>query len=219
MRLLWVGMAEDDAAAMNRWYISDFAADCSDAALFLMSRTYDAVLFGAALPAREVALRVADLKARRPRTLAVALEKSAAGWGEREFLGWGGELFIPAFQYRDAELLRLRIERFLLRGFSGESVQIGLLRVEPGQSRVFVGCEEIRLPKRAFTLLYHLLLKRHRFLGKEELLCALYEQPEYVAESSVDYAVCVIRERIDRRFETPFVATVRNRGYRFVYNA
>jgi DNA-binding response OmpR family regulator len=220
MRLLWIGMAEGELSAeMNRWYISDFATDCSDAELFLMSRRYDAVLFAGSLPERRVQRLIGELGERRPHTLTVALGEAKPRWGERDFLGWGGALHVPFPQSRDAELLRLRIESFLLRSFSGETVQIGPLRVEPQCERVLFKDEAVSMQKGPFALFYHLLLKRHRILGKEELLCALHEHPEYTSESSIEYAVCAIREQLDRRFGEAFIKTLRNRGYRFVYNA
>jgi DNA-binding response OmpR family regulator len=220
MRVLWIGLPEElPSARMNCWYIGDFATDCSDAELFLMSRRYDAVFFAGSLPERGVQRVIGELGERRPHTLAVALGEAKPRWGERDFLGWGGALYVPFSQSRDAELLRLRIESFLLRGFSGETLQIGPLRVEPQRERLLYGDEAVSMQKGPFALFYHLLLKRHRILGKEELLCALYEHPEYTSESSIEYAVCAIREQLDRRFGEAFIKTMRNRGYRFVYNA
>ena len=60
---------------------------------------------------------------------------------------------------------------------------------------------------------------RHRFLSKEELVSAMYENPEYVAGSGIDHAVCIIRQRIDRRFGIETVRTLRKKGYGFVYNS
>jgi two-component system, OmpR family, response regulator len=220
IRVLWIGLGAGEAPiGENPWYINDFAVDLADAELFTLSRRYDAMVF-ARVPDSYGMRRYIDLNREdAPHTLLVGLESEGSRKEEREFFEAGGHEYIPLPQCRNEELVRLRIERYVLRHFCGEPVEHGMMRIEPERMSIAVGETTVKLPPNVFKVFYKLFLRRPGIVGKEELLSVLYENPEYMTESVIEYAICHIRDRIDRTFGIETIRTIRNRGYGFVYNS
>ena len=216
MRILWIG--EGSAAVFPPHYIVDRAEDLEEADLYLLSRHFEAVVFFGMADERRVIRWLTPFKTAFPHTVTV-LAGCGAEAAETLFLEAGGDLFIPEAQSRDSELIRLRIERLALACLSDEPLRVGELELDPDTASLRFRGEGIALDRLPFRTLQHLLLKRGRIVGKEQIISALYENPEYVRPGTIDVVVNTIRRRLDYRYKTAFIKTVRNRGYGFVYNA
>jgi DNA-binding response OmpR family regulator len=220
IRILWIGLPAYTAPIKSSaWYINDFATDLADAELFTMSRHYDAVVFAKVADAYTMRRRIEQCKAQFPSTLVAGLGLSKQENRERFFFAAGGDEYIPFPHSLDGDVVRLRIERFVLNHFTEVPVRIGAMTVDPAKRAVCVNGETVILKEAAFKVLYRLMLMRTRLISREALLSALYENPEYASESGIDYAVGLIRERIDRRFGIETVRALRKKRYGFVYNS
>ncbi len=216
MRILWIG--EGSAAIFPSLYIVDRAEDLEEADLYLLSRHFEAVVLFGMGDVQRMIRWLAPFKTAFPHTV-TAVAGCGAEAAETRFLEAGCDLFIPEAQSRDSELIRLRIERLALACLSDEPLRVGELELDPETASLRFRGKRIALDRLPFRTLQHLLLKRGRIVGKEQIISALYENPEYVRPGTIDVVVNTIRRRLDYRFKTLFIKTVRNRGYGFVYNA
>jgi DNA-binding response OmpR family regulator len=220
MRVLWINLKEGHPSTkMNTVCINDFAEDLFDAKLFLMSRHYEAVVF-ADIPVNDALQRMMrSIKEGAPETALIGMAFSESAENEYGFLSAGGDDYLPFPRSLDPELVRLRIEKRGLSYFTDERIRIGRLTMDPKEMTLFFDDEQIELRPGSFRILQHLLFKRHTFLSKEQITAALFEDPEYIKCSTVETAIHTIRKRLDGRVGCVFIKTLRNKGYRFVYNS
>jgi two-component system OmpR family response regulator len=68
-----------------------------------------------------------------------------------------------------------------------------------------------------FDVFTHLARHRDQIVSKEQLLDALWVEPELVTPNVIDVAVTQIRQKIDKRLGITTIETVQRRGYRFCY--
>jgi two-component system phosphate regulon response regulator PhoB len=112
--------------------------------------------------------------------------------------------------------LLLRVNAVLRRSASddeGEMTQFGMLRVNRGAHRVWVGEEEIELTALEFKLLLTLHDRRNRVQTRDALLSDVWRIDADVTTRTVDTHVKRLREKLGRA--GVYVQTVRGVGYRF----
>jgi len=65
--------------------------------------------------------------------------------------------------------------------------------------------------------LAYLALREDRVFSKDEIINALWEEPEYVSDNTVEVAINQIRQKMDKPLNITTIETVRRRGYRFCF--
>jgi two-component system OmpR family response regulator len=220
MRLLWIGFAEGSAPTQNSpWHINDYATDPEDAELFLRVRRYDAAVVTVGSVGKRPGDAISRFKRHEPEMPVICMELYASAGCEQRLLESGADEFIPYPRSLDGRLVRIRIERLILRYFSDEPVREGALLIDPQRQTVSVDGKAVALRKHPFRLFYCLLLSRRHCVSKEELICKLHAEPEYVRDGSLGQAVTAIRKHLDRKFGIETIRTMRKKGYGFVYNS
>eukprot|EP01156_Anaeramoeba_ignava_P002034 Anaeramoba_ignava/a217380_73.p5 GENE.a217380_73~~a217380_73.p5 ORF type:complete len:218 (-),score=-15.28 a217380_73:5345-5998(-) len=75
--------------------------------------------------------------------------------------------------------------------------------------------EQIKIRGKAYEILSYLLKNKNRPpISKDELIYALWEDPEMVSDNIIEVNMNQIRSKLRERFSKDFIETVRNRGYR-----
>lgn len=75
--------------------------------------------------------------------------------------------------------------------------------------------ENIKIRGKAYDILSYLMKNKNRPpISKDELIYALWEDPEMVSDNIIDVNMNQIRSKLRSRFSIDFIETVRNRGYR-----
>jgi two-component system OmpR family response regulator len=75
--------------------------------------------------------------------------------------------------------------------------------------------KEIKIRGKAYDILSYLMKNKNRPpISKDELIYALWEDPEMVSDNIIEVNVNQIRSKLKSRFSKDFIETVRNRGYR-----
>ncbi|MCV6608199.1 MAG: winged helix-turn-helix domain-containing protein, partial [Campylobacterales bacterium] len=117
---------------------------------------------------------------------------------------------------KQIELLNARIETRLR--FGGTNViEIENLIIDPDEEKIFFESKEIELKGKPFEVLTHLAKHKGQIVSKEQLLDAIWEEPELVTPNVIEVAINQIRQKMDKPLEIGTIETVRRRGYRFCF--
>jgi len=116
----------------------------------------------------------------------------------------------------DFRVLNARMEARLR--FGGTNViSIGDLVIDPDEEKIFYQGKEIELKGKPFEVLTHLAKHRDQIVSKEQLLDAIWEEPELVTPNVIEVAINQIRQKMDKPLNIGTIETVRRRGYRFCF--
>jgi two-component system OmpR family response regulator len=116
----------------------------------------------------------------------------------------------------DFDVLLARIECRLR--FGGTStIMIDALAINPDEEKIMYDGVEIELKGKPFEVLTHLARHRDQIVSKEQLLDAIWEEPELVTPNVIEVAINQIRQKMDKPLNISTIETIRRRGYRFCY--
>lgn len=116
----------------------------------------------------------------------------------------------------DFDVLLARIECRLR--FGGTStIMIDSLAISPDEEKIMYDGTEIELKGKPFEVLTHLARHRDQIVSKEQLLDAIWEEPELVTPNVIEVAINQIRQKMDKPLSISTIETIRRRGYRFCY--
>ncbi len=118
--------------------------------------------------------------------------------------------------YRSIKALVARIEA-RLRFWGSNVIEIGDLTINPDEEKIIYKGREVEVKGKPFEVLTHLARHRDQIVSKEQLLDAIWEEPEMVTPNVIEVAINQIRQKMDKPLGISTVETVRRRGYRFCY--
>ncbi|MEY4504546.1 MAG: two-component system response regulator [Pseudomonadota bacterium] len=163
----------------------------------------------------EPPLEVIELiKEKGMRTSLIAISHSDEKKHIIESLRSGADDFIlKPFNF---EVLAARIEARLRFG-STSVIEIDDLVIDPDEEKITYKGVEIELKGKPFEVLTHLARHREVVVSKEQLLDAIWEEPELVTPNVIEVAINQIRQKMDKPLSISTIETVRRKGYRFCY--
>ena len=219
MRILVV---EDDAAlskslseSLNaNGYQTDIAESLKDSLYYVSIRNYDLVLANYKLKDGNAIELLTEVKSRSPRVSVIVMANKARPEQEVSVFGNGGDDFLA--KPFDFSVLLARIQA-RLRFFGTSVIEIEDLVINPDEERVTYKGEEIEVKGKPFEVLTHLARQRDQIVSKEQLLDAIWEEPELVTPNVIEVAINQIRQKMDKVLNISTIETVRRRGYRFCY--
>ncbi len=195
-------------------YQVDSAENYKDAEYFIDIRNYDLVLTDWMLPDGDGIKLCKIIKNRSSRTSVVILSARDDKDSEIEALKAGADDYIK--KPFDFDILLARIEARLR--FGGTNViEIDNLVINPDEEKIIYDNQEIELKGKPFEVLTHLARHRDQIVSKEQLLDAIWEEPELVTPNVIEVAINQIRQRMDKPLNISTIETIRRRGYRFCY--
>lgn len=195
-------------------YQVDTAENYKDAEYFIDIRNYDLVLTDWMLPDGDGIELCKIVKNRSSRTAVVILSARDDKDSEIEALKSGADDYIK--KPFDFDILLARIEARLR--FGGTNViEIEDLVINPDEEKIEYNGEEIELKGKPFEVLTHLARHRDQIVSKEQLLDAIWEEPELVTPNVIEVAINQIRQKMDKPLNISTIETIRRRGYRFCY--
>ena len=155
-----------------------------------------------------------QVKSRSPRTAVVVISAKDEAKDEVEALKAGADDFLA--KPFDFNVLVARIEARLR--FGGTNlIEIEDLVINPDEEKITYKGQEIELKGKPFEVLTHLARHRDQIVSKEQLLDAIWEEPELVTPNVIEVAINQIRQKMDKPLNIATIETVRRRGYRFCY--
>lgn len=195
-------------------YQSDVVETLKDGEYYLDIRNYDLVLMDWMLPDGNSVDIIGDIKTNTPKTVVVVLSARDDNESEIEALRSGADDYIR--KPFDFDVLIARIEARLRFGGSN-IIEIEDLIINPEEEKITYKEIDIELKGKPFEVLTHLARHRDQIVSKEQLLDAIWEEPELVTPNVIEVAINQIRQKMDKPLGITTIETVRRRGYRFCF--
>ncbi len=195
-------------------YQNDIAENINDGRYYLDIRNYDLVLMDWMLPDGSGVELIPEIKEKRPKTAIIVLSARDDKESEIEALKAGADDYIK--KPFDFEILLMRIEAKLRFGGSN-IIEIEDLVINPEEEKIIYKGETIELKGKPFEVLTHLAMHKDQIVSKEQLLDAIWEEPELVTPNVIEVAINQIRQKMDKPLNITTIETVRRRGYRFCF--
>ena len=195
-------------------YQNDIAENLSDAKYYLDIRNYDLVLLAWPLAHEKSLDIITTIKTAAHKTSVIVLSEREDKDSEIKALKSGADDFIK--KPLDYDILLVRIEAKLRFGVSN-IIEIEDLIINPEEEKIIYEGEEIELKGKPFEVLTHLAMHKDQIVSKEQLLDAIWEEPELVTPNVIEVAINQIRQKMDKPLEITTIETVRRRGYRFCF--
>ena len=202
----------DTLIAQN--YQADIAENLGDAKYYLDIRNYDLVLLSWAEGNEKNLALLSTIKTDAHKTSVIVLSEREDKESEIEALRSGADDFIR--KPLDYDILLVRIEAKLRFGVSN-IIEIEDLIINPEEEKIIYQGEEIELKGKPFEVLTHLAMHKDQIVSKEQLLDAIWEEPELVTPNVIEVAINQIRQKMDKPLDITTIETVRRRGYRFCF--
>jgi len=114
------------------------------------------------------------------------------------------------------ELIAVRVLSNMRKLF-GTHIGIGRLVIDIVNKKIEYDDKIVSLNGKTFDILAYLALREERVFSKDEIINALWEEPEYVSDNTVEVAINQIRKRLKSILGFQVIHTVRRRGYKFSY--
>ena len=115
-----------------------------------------------------------------------------------------------------AELIAVRVLSNMRKLF-GTQIDVGKLVIDIANKKIEYDDKIVSLNGKTFDILAYLALREERVFSKDEIINALWEEPEYVSDNTVEVAINQIRKRLKSILGFQVIHTVRRRGYKFSY--
>ena len=197
-------------------YQVDIAENFKDASYFIKIRNYDLIITNWFLSDRDGMELTLLAKSINSRASVIIISSSSEKEDEINALLNGADDYIK--KPYDMDILLARIECKLR--FGGTNIiEVDKLKINPDEEKIFFKGKEIELKGKPFEVLYHLARHRDKIVSKEQLLDAIWEEPELVTPNVIEVAINQIRQKLDKPLGISSVETIRRRGYKFCYPA
>lgn len=219
MRILIIEQDEEQGKALtdlltSKNYQCDIAENGNDARYMLDIRNYDMVLLGWDKNSSSSVDFIAEIKKDAHKTSVIVLSDKIDKDSEIKALKSGADDFIR--KPLDHDILTVRVEAKLRFGASN-IIEIDELIINPEEEKIIYDGEEIELKGKPFEVLTHLAMHKDQIVSKEQLLDAIWEEPELVTPNVIEVAINQIRQKMDKPLDISTIETVRRRGYRFCF--
>ena len=195
-------------------YQCDVAENLGDAKYYLDIRNYDLVLLAWSQENENGIDLIPTIKTDAHKTSVIVISEREDKESEIKALKGGADDFIR--KPIDTDILLVRIEAKLRFGVSN-IIEIEDLIINPEEEKIIYQGEEIELKGKPFEVLTHLAMHKDQIVSKEQLLDAIWEEPELVTPNVIEVAINQIRQKMDKPLEITTIETVRRRGYRFCF--
>ncbi|HHP5650579.1 TPA: response regulator transcription factor, partial [Campylobacter jejuni] len=177
-------------------------------------RHYDLVLANWTLSDGDGAELVNTIKHKSPRTSVMIMSSKTDKETEIKALKAGADDFVK--KPLDFDILLARIEARLRLGGTNV-IKIEDLVIDPDEEKITYKGQDIELKGKPFEVLTHLARHSDQIVSKEQLLDAIWEEPELVTPNVIEVAINQIRQKMDKPLNISTIETVRRRGYRFCF--
>lgn len=198
----------------SKKYQTDVAENLKDGKYYISIRNYDLVIADWFLKDSKGADIISTIKEKAPRVPVIFISSKDHERAEIDSLNSGANDYVK-YPHSD-EILLARVNA-RLRSWTSNLIEIGDLAINPDEEKIIYKGKEIEVKGKPFEVLTHLAKHRDQIVSKEQLLDAIWEEPELVTPNVIEVAINQIRQKMDKPLGISTIETVRRRGYRFCY--
>ena len=219
MRILTVGMGDDYVkrleVELEKYFICivDNARDLYDATNFTDFRHYELVMVVDEGVRFSLERYVNEVKRKKSETKVIILTDGVEQQAGHFSLGVDDVIYDHC---DEPDLVAARVLANMRQLF-GTKVDVGKLVIDIANKKIEYDEKIVSLNGKTFDILAYLALRKQRVFSKDEIINALWEEPEYVSDNTVEVAINQIRKRLKSILGFQVIHTVRRRGYKFSY--
>ncbi len=195
-------------------YKSDEAFTIEDAKYFLEIRHHNLIIVDLNFGVSKVFKFIDYAKTMYPLIKIVVISDDFSIDTEIKTLKMGADDFIRKPINFDLLITRINVA---LRGGKESQIKIKDLIIVKDEEKIIYNDKETYLKGKAFEVFMHLARYPNQVISKEQLLDAIWEEPELVTPNVIEVAVNQIRQKVDKIFKIDTIQTIRRRGYKFCY--
>jgi len=220
MRILTIGLSEEFAKKLEKEIseyficILDNAEDLYDATNFTYFRHYELIIIVDEKMKYAMERFVNEIKRKKPETKVLVISDEENS--QKEFYDLGVDDVIIRHR-NETDLLAARVLANM-RNLYGTKIEIDKLTIDIASKKIEYDDKIVSLNGKTFDILVYLALRNQRVFSKDEIINALWEEPEYVSDNTVEVAINQIRKRLKSILGFQVIHTVRRRGYKFSSN-
>ena len=219
MRILTIGFDDEFIkeleVELEKYFICivDSARDLYDATNFTDFRHYELIIIVDEGERYTLEKYSNEVKKKKRETKIIVLTDSNDN--QIALFGLGVDDVIVEFT-NSAELIAARVLSNMRKLF-GTQIDVGKLVIDITNKKIEYDDKIVSLYGKTFDILAYLALREDRVFSKDEIINALWEEPEYVSDNTVEVAINQIRKRLKSILGFQVIHTVRRRGYKFSY--
>ena len=195
-------------------YKTDEAYTIKDAKYFLDIRHYNLIIVDLNFGAGEVFKFIDYAKNLFPLIKIIVISDDSSIESEIKTLKMGADDYIKKPLNFDLLITRVNVA---LRSGKESQIRIKDLIIVKDEEKIIYKGKESFLKGKAFEVFMHLARYPNQVISKEQLLDAIWEEPEMVTPNVIEVAVNQIRQKVDKVFKIDTIKTIRRRGYKFCY--
>ena len=195
-------------------YKTDEAYTIIDAKYFLDIRHYNLVIIDLNFGMSEVFKFIDYAKNVFPLIKIIVISDDESIESEIKTLRMGADDYIKKPINFDLLITRINVA---LRSGKETQIKIKDLIIVKDEEKIVYKGKESYLKGKAFEVFMHLARYPNQVISKEQLLDAIWEEPEMVTPNVIEVAINQIRQKVDKVFKIDTIKTIRRRGYKFCY--
>jgi two-component system OmpR family response regulator len=195
-------------------YKSDSAYTVKDAKYFLDVRHYNLVIIDTDFGLSEVFKFINFAKDTYPLIKIILISNDMSIDTEVKCLKMGADDYIRKPINFDLLIARVNVA---LRAGRESQIKIKDLIILKDEEKIIYKGKETYLKGKSFEVFMHLARYPNQVISKEQLLDAIWEEPELVTPNVIEVAINQIRQKVDKVFKIDTIKTIRRRGYKFCY--
>jgi DNA-binding response OmpR family regulator len=220
MRILTVGFSDEYAKQLTKELdeyficIVDNAIDIYDATNFTDFRHYELVMIMDEGVKFSLDRYVNEVKKKKSDTKIIILTDN---FKQQSYFYALGIDDVVCHHCEHADLVAARVLANM-RHLFGTQITNDKLIIDIANKQIRYGEDMVTLNGKTFDILAYLALRKKRVFSKDEIINALWPEPEYVSDNTVEVAINQIRKKLKDTLGFQVIHTVRRRGYKFAYN-
>jgi len=217
MRILTVGFSEKFVKQLEKEIsnyficILDRAEDLYDATNFTYFRHYELIIIVDEKMKYAIERFINEIKRRKPETKVIVITDDDKL--QKVFFNLSVDDIIVRYR-NESDLIAARVLANM-RNLYGTKIKIDKLIIDIASKKIEYDDKVVSLNGKTFDILVYLALRNQRVFSKDEIINALWEEPEYVSDNTVEVAINQIRKRLKSILGFQIIHTVRRRGYKF----
>jgi two-component system OmpR family response regulator len=199
----------------NNGYKTDEAMNMADAKYYINIRNYEIIILDYSFGEKEIINFIKEIRTNFPLTKVIIISEKDDVQTEINMLRNGADCYIRKPIHFDLLIARVEAK---IRFSNFKQINIKDLTISPNEEKVIFKSKIIELKGKPFEVFTHLAKHPNQIISKEQLLDAIWEEPELVTPNVIEVAINQIRQKIDKPLGITTIETVRRRGYKFSYS-